>query len=464
MSGPISQPLAQGVRKAGRLGRVAALALAAVAVITGTAYGAEATGGGPAKDSTRAAGWTRALNVDLSARDLSLPASASARRLAKAALTRTARRLGVPRSLRGVRVAGTRHVPVGPRGARELDLMRFQQTVRGVRVLWSQIDIAVASGRVSSIAATVVPVTGKRLTGERRVSRTRALRIARRAVAGPEQALQPLPVAYAGKPTTSRDAKARAPRRAWVVETTPASARDAETSTPLCVVVDAETGKVLARWWGIADRPDRGPQARGALTASAGRNGRLGGAAARAAQTDRGNGMLNVRDGSGLYASFVVDGDPHRGVNWPAFTDSAPWNKACIDSSAPLPCVNYRGAYTDVMDAVATNARNVAFTICAVRDYCGKVGGLVGDTDRFHLAWQVIGNAEASVARRRQHSQSGDRSRQRDGRDPTLPHHDRLPAGPASPRSQAALQRRHRARIRAHQGLRHRRRPLDRSA
>jgi Zn-dependent metalloprotease len=375
----------RGVLPAAALVVAAALALAVPAPALG-----QPTGG---RD-----GWTRTLSIELSARDLDLRAGTPSRRLARAALARSARRLGLPRSLRGLRVARTRHVPRGPQGAAELDLVRFQQTVRGVRVLWSQIDVAVAAGEVSSIAATVVPVTGRRVRGVRRVSRKRALRIARRAVAGPERALPPLPVAHAGEPSIRRGARARGPRLAWVVETMPASQLDAETPTPLCIVIDAQTGRVIGRWRGIAHRPDRGPQARGSQDA-------------RAAQADAGSLLLFVRDGTGAdadrsdplegttaYAGFAVDGDPHRGANWPPFTDSSPFNRPCTEPFAPPPCVNYFGEQTDVMDAVATNARNVAFTVCAVRDFCGAAGGPVCGPGCYS-PWQVIGNGTANRSR-----------------------------------------------------------------
>jgi len=395
----------------------AAVALAAAIPTPALARGAEATASEPAQQSKRAGGWTRALSVELSARDLGLSAGASAQRHAKAALERKAGRLGLPGSLSGVRVARARHVPRGPSGGRELDLVRFQQTVRGTRVVWSQIDVTIAAGEVSTIAATVVPVTGKRLAGKRKVSRKRALGIARRAVQGPDQALTPLPVAYAGTPTTKRKAKRRTPRLAWVVETTPASEAGAEAPTPLCIVVDAKTGKVIARWPGMADRPDRGPQARGAEPGGADLP-TPDGATARGEQVNPTQFMLDVHDGTNaaadrtepfdgttLYSRFRIAGDPHPGTNWPAFTDSAPYNEPCGQLPAPPPCVHYppRDRPDDVvaaMDAVATNARNVAFTICARRDYCGEVGGLIGDSaPGFYAPWQVIGNGTGTSSR-----------------------------------------------------------------
>jgi Zn-dependent metalloprotease len=369
----------------------AALALAALAVlafIPATADGADALRRGPAQQVNSA--WTRTLNVDLSARDLGLPVGASARRLARAALAREAGRLGLPRSLRGVRVVRTQHVPRAAGGAGELDLLRFQQTAGGLRVVWSQVDVTVAAGRVSAITATVVPVTGKRLAGKRRVSRERALGIARRAVSGPEQALQPLRVAYAGKPTSKGDARSRIPRLAWVVETTAASELDAEVPTSLCIVIDAETGKVIGRWAGMAARPDRGPQARGADASGSSRPAPRG-ATVRAAQANPTQFMLDVFDGTTDYSSFVIDGDPHDGANWPQF------NKPCVRRSAPRPCVNFFVSRSAALDALGANAENVARTICSVRNYCGRLRGLQGDSG-FYAPWLVTGNADRSRA------------------------------------------------------------------
>ena len=65
-----------------------------------------------------------------------------------------------------------------------------------------------------------------------------------------------------GAPTRDRAAKPRRARSAWVVEVEPAGEQHEETAAGVCIVVDAATGKVIGRWPGIADRPDRGPVAR----------------------------------------------------------------------------------------------------------------------------------------------------------------------------------------------------------
>ncbi|MGH2989683.1 MAG: hypothetical protein ACRDMA_07435 [Solirubrobacterales bacterium] len=314
--------------------------------------------------------WTRRVELSLSPGELDLPAGAPARELARAALERKAGRLGLPRSLRGVRLARELNVPAGPQGASELDLLRFQQTVRGTRVVWSQIDVTIAAGNVSSIGATVVPVTDKRLAGERKLGRKRALRIARRAVKGPEEALRPLRVAYAGTPT-KRKARSRTPRLAWVVETMPAKELDQEDPTALCIVVDAKTGKVLARWKGIADRPDRGTNTTGDPPATVGAPGdktaRGGSGTTTMALYDGTNGA----QGAPLWATFVTAGDPFDGRSW-------------SDDFGIL------GSETNDLLFPAYNALNAARTVCVVRDYCGKRGFRAAGPFGY---WQVVVNA-----------------------------------------------------------------------
>jgi hypothetical protein len=197
---------------------------------------------GPAEAAPlRGSSWTHRLSVDLSRGDLGLPAGARPSALGRAALRRVAPRLGLKRSLGGVRLARVQRLPAG-RGK----LLRYQQTAGGRRIVWSQIDVAIASGSVRSIGATVVPVDGGRLAGRNRIGRGRALAIARRAVPGAEEAGQPTLIAYAGKPGAGA-ALAREPRLAFVVETVPRSRLGDESPTPVCIVVDAQTGRVLAR-------------------------------------------------------------------------------------------------------------------------------------------------------------------------------------------------------------------------
>ena len=326
--------------------RTAATVVAALVVLVPASQTHAATGFAPGRpDAKRAVGWTSWIDADLSAPRLGLSSSAPAPRLARAALRRNAARLGLDRSLAGVRLVRRLETPARD-GARAFDQLRFRQQVGRLRLVWSQIDVTVAAGTVRSIAATVVPVGRGRAAGERRVSRTRALAIARRAVAGPDEALRPLPVAYVGAPTSNRAAGPRRARRAWVVEVRPASEEQAEAPTGLCIVIDAETGKVIGRWPGIADRPDR------ALDSSTAR--------ASASTTT----PLWIGDASQIvdplsrvkrYAEFAVTGDPRDGRNW------LPWPDGILVPSSQR---------TTLMDALTANARNVVRTVCDVRGFC----------------------------------------------------------------------------------------------
>jgi Thermolysin metallopeptidase, alpha-helical domain len=324
-----------------------------------------------------ARGWTQQLDLDLSARELGLPLGAAAPRLARAALERSARRLGLPRSS-GLRLA-SRARPPRSNGGRALRMLRFHQTVSGLRVVWSQIDVTVAAGEVSSIGATVVPVTSHALPDERRVSRARALRIARRAAPRGEAVLRPLPAAYAGSP----GGRGRRTRSVWVVELELPTGDGGDAQSAVCIVVDARTGKVIARWRGIADRPDRGPDARGATAPAAS-------LAVAAAPADfdprtRASRPLVVVDGTGkdnppptsadVYAEFRTTGNTRLRSSWPP----AP------DARDPL------AEPSDDMDALTVNAASVARELCVVRGWCGREGAWQPGALRV-FPWIVIGN------------------------------------------------------------------------
>ena len=331
--------------------------------------------------AAQASGWTKALAVDLSRDELGLPARAQAGRFARAALDRYARRLGLSRSSGRLRLASQLRLPSSA-GGRVIRTLRFQQTAGGLRVLWSQIDVTIADGEVSSISATVVRAKGHALVGKRKVSRARAMRIARRAVPKAEAALRPLAAAYAGTPGTNRTARWRRPRRVWVVEVQPPAAAGDDASAGLCIVIDAQAGKVIARWPGLADRPDRGPDARSAsraLPASA---------AFGLAQLGQ-HTQLQIGDardgavGAPPYARYSVSGDP-RAVEWPHL---------------PVPRVQ-GAAHNILMDMAATNARNIARTICDLRGYCGVDGGFRDRTDTYSgtvTPWQVGARAPEST-------------------------------------------------------------------
>ena len=338
-----------------RLAIASFVAAFAVAVAPVAAQAADTTSTESARAKDRlAAGWTRTLSVQLSPRRLHLQADASPRRLARAALRRHARRLGLPRSLDGVRLARELRLAGGPGGARDLHSLRFRQTVGGVRVVWSKIDVAVSPRGVSSIIATVVPVRVDPVQVRRRIGRARALAVARRRVAGRERALRPQLVVYAGKPTTAKVSRRR-PRLAYLVEASPVSELREHSPIPLCVVIDAHTGKVLAEWKGHAARP---------VQTQAG--SRRVSTASRARTTAVSRLIMAVVDAQdqrfhtlgALYSTWSTTGDPFERADWPELpTFHQTWRNP-------------------VVDAASEKALRVLTHMCFTRDFCGRDGHL----------------------------------------------------------------------------------------
>jgi thermolysin metallopeptidase-like protein len=206
-----------------------------------------AAGGASADGGPKASSWTTLLDRPITAGQLDLTASPPPRKLARAALRHDAGRLRLRGSLRGLQLVSADRRP-------PLTTLRYRQRVGGLRVLYSQIDVAVVGHTVTSISATTVPLGSRRLRGAKHVSASEARAIARRRIAGPDSALRAQPIAFAGRP-----AKPRSPRRAWVVQVTPdrQPAGDDHDLT-LCVVVDARSGNVLEVWKGVAAQPHRG--------------------------------------------------------------------------------------------------------------------------------------------------------------------------------------------------------------
>ena len=330
-----------------------------------------ATAGAAAPRADGGVEWTTTLAPDLSAHDLGLRPGASARELARAALERKAGRLGLRGPASGLRLV-ERPAPRTPH-ANRLQLLSFQQTAGGLRVVWSEIEVAISGRRVSSISATVVPAN-RRLAGERQVDATRAAEIAAEAIEGPEEALTPLPVAYAGTPSTRRGVETRVPRRAWVVEATPASALGAEVATPICIVVDAESGEVIGRWSGIADRPDRGVAPPTAVAATAAR------ATVRTP-------VVKIYDGSAGGSSF-----PRYGQFFASDSNSvSPFDGHDWDPATAFEIDPGKGAI-EALVAPAHNVMNAARTVCTVRHYCGKRGFPQLDPNGRFRFWDVVVN------------------------------------------------------------------------
>ena len=200
--------------------------------------------------------WDLRVDDPPSRAELGLGPDASARALARAAIEHSAGRLG----LEGSRVT---LAPGEQRSSAGAQMLRFRQTAGGLRVVWSEIDVLVSGSRVAAINATTVPVETTRLSGERRIAARRAVRVARRAVPGPDRAAPAELVAYAGTP-----ARPTTPRRAYVVQVAPAQGGD-DVRRTLCVVVEAQTGDVIARWPGTAAMPDDARPARPRARSSA---------------------------------------------------------------------------------------------------------------------------------------------------------------------------------------------------
>lgn len=206
------------------------IAAAAVALVAAHAPPADA-----------ASNWSRQINRPIAAKRLGLPSDAGPVRLGRAAVER---KIGV----RLGKLDAVARLSAKPPGGRRTTTVRFRQSLAGRRVLWSQLNVLVAGSKAMSISGTVVPLKSTDVSGKRRISAAQAQRIARGAVAGAARLRPAEFVVYAGDPD-----KPRQPRNAYVVEVTTPEAGADDTPT-VCVVVDAETGKVLKKWRGSAAR------------------------------------------------------------------------------------------------------------------------------------------------------------------------------------------------------------------
>jgi hypothetical protein len=357
----VSQPIRTN-RTARR--SLAVLSLAAALAVIPT-VSAQAQDPRKSPERGRADGWTRTMNVDLSPGKLRLPADASRRELARAAIERKAGPLGLRGLLAGLRLADRLPALELDDRAAKLRGFGFQQTAAGKRVIWSGVHVAVTAGRVSSITANVVPARPDRVKGKRQVTRRQALAIAREQVAGPEIARRPRLAAYAGRPTTGETAR-RTARLAWVVETTPASELGGHLPTGVCVVVDAESGEVIARWHGRAARP-RGERS------------------AQRVQVHDHRSIAIVNDGHGgavgspgtLYANLRHNGTPFNRFSW------------IFDEPAVFQPVN------PDLDAAMDNLLRLVDHMCFKRDFCGRRGAFGDSQAWFPLL--LTGNSAESL-------------------------------------------------------------------
>lgn len=196
--------------------------------------------------------WAATVTLDRSAAQLGLRADASPSALAKAGAQRVAAKLGISESELG-------SLKVLPRQTNDpAGVAHLRQTVGGLRVLWSQVAVLAADGKVSSVSGTMMPLKDTRLAGKARVSSAEAVKIASARVKGPDSAGAAQLVAFAGDPD-----RPRAPRRAYVVPVDPSDSAG-DNPAAKCVVIDAESGRVLAVWDGTVAPAEASPGAKAA--------------------------------------------------------------------------------------------------------------------------------------------------------------------------------------------------------
>lgn len=195
------------------------------------------------------------VEVRLDADRLDLSPRATREAVARAAIRRTARRLGVGAAGR-LRYDGA----TAPDG--DARALVFHQEIGGHRVLWSEVVVHFRRRTVRSIAATAPGLRGGFVPARRPIGASRATRLAAAALPGAISTARTQRVAFAGPP-------AGAPRRArdaYVVQVLARAPVVADRpdggAESVCVVIDARTGRVLSRWRGTARSPGRLPRPR----------------------------------------------------------------------------------------------------------------------------------------------------------------------------------------------------------
>ena len=157
------------------------------------------------------------MTINLDADKLGLRAGAPRSALAVAGARRGAAKVGVTRAELG----GLQRLP--RRAGDAAGVTHLRQTLGGLRALWSQLDVLADDRQVRAVTGTLVPLRTPKLTGAVKVRRSRAVRIARKRIAGPDTAGSPQLVAYAGDPGHPR-APPPAPR-SWPSTKMPRGAR-----------------------------------------------------------------------------------------------------------------------------------------------------------------------------------------------------------------------------------------------
>ena len=329
-----------GARRA-RADRLTRL-LAASAAVAGVASAVVA---GPATAAPGSGDWARVVNPDLSRKDLRLPAGAPLKRLAERAIERSAGKLVKGGELDELRFAGE---PVAARAGAHV--LRFEQSLGGLRVLWTKLDVGIAGGEVVSISATSVPVRG-RLAGTVEITAARAKKIALKAAPGAGDSVRVAELtAFAGAPD-----KPRAPRRAFVVDVAPAR-YGTDIASDLCVVVDAQTGKVLSKWDGFAASK---PQPSGKTASAAGVQAHAA-AVTQLIRTIDANGTTAVTTPN--YHQVTTPGNPYLfGADLEAFG------------------IEVSGSGLGQNAFVANNWMiDIGTFACITRHFCGRDSGLAG--------------------------------------------------------------------------------------
>ena len=291
--------------------------------------------------------WQHSVERQFDAHDLGLAGDARPARLARAVIARSQAELGLRGSNGRLRLA---------RSLRSDGVQRltFRQTLGGLRVLWSELDVAVARGGVRSISGTTVRVRGSALPDRRRVSARRARAVATRAVTG--DAAAPQLVAYAGEPGAPRD-----PRRAYVVQVT----RSGDKSVG--VVVDAATGKVLARRAGTVALPEH---------------------AARSAPSARASAATTLYQIANFAKQPAENNYPYGKTDR---TVNTPGNPYSFGEDVDAFTTQYNG-YSSTLDALSNSVFSLGYYHCVVRDYCGRDGGNPGPGGNDYNRFFVVGN------------------------------------------------------------------------
>lgn len=316
-----------------------------------------------AADEDSHAAWSARVTINLDATELGLDVGAPRSALSVAGARRGAAKLGVTRTELG----GLQRLP--RRAGDPAGVTHLRQTIGGLRVLWSQLDVLADDRKVTAVTGTLIPLRAK-LTGAAKVRGSRAVRIARKRVAGPDTAGAPQLVAYAGDP-----GHPRAPRRAYVVAVDPVNTTAGDDSPmPLCVIVDAQTARVLKVW-------------KGSVTAASSRGrakARAAAGTAVLAQYEDAKGRTSSSSsalGNDVY-DLLTNGDPF------ATYDTTGGFFGTHGAPAPLAAI-MPGNPTWQMRAPIDGTTNVARFFCrnSPMFWCGRNGGRPGTLSPGYHRW-----------------------------------------------------------------------------